>query len=409
MVERVLMIAFHYPPMRGSSGIQRTLGFAHHLPRFGWEAQVLSAHPRAYPQVSPDEPDGAVDVERCFALDTGRQLALKGRYPALLALPDRWIGWWLGAVPAGLRLIRRVRPSIIWSTYPIATAHLIALTLHRLSGIPWVADMRDPMLDGDYPPDPRTRKAYQAIEAASVTRCASVVCTTAGARAIYRARYPQLPAQRFDLIENAFDEADFTALAPTPRDDTRVTLLHSGLIYPSERDPRALFGALAALQARGQIDPGRLRIILRASGDDGNLRGLIARFGIGALVELAPPLPYRAALAEMLSVDGLLLLQAANCNAQIPAKLYEYLRARRPILALTDPAGDSAACLRACGIDTIAPLDCQDAISAALRDFLALLDRAAAPLASPSCIATHTRAARSAQLATLFNHIRESR
>jgi hypothetical protein len=47
MVKRVLMIAFHYPPMHGSSGIQRTLKFSQYLPRSGWEPIILSAHPRA--------------------------------------------------------------------------------------------------------------------------------------------------------------------------------------------------------------------------------------------------------------------------------------------------------------------------------------------------------------------------
>ena len=55
------------------------------------------------------------------------------------ALPDRWTSWFWGAVPAGLSLIRRYKPRVLWSTFPIATSHLIALTLHRLTGIAWVA------------------------------------------------------------------------------------------------------------------------------------------------------------------------------------------------------------------------------------------------------------------------------
>src|ERR1041384_1514447 len=78
----VLMVAYHFPPFAASSGIQRTLGFARHL-------------------------------------------SLKGRYPALLARPDRWISWWFGAVPKGLAMIRKYRPHVLWSTYPIATAHAI--------------------------------------------------------------------------------------------------------------------------------------------------------------------------------------------------------------------------------------------------------------------------------------------
>jgi hypothetical protein len=132
---------------------------------------------------------------------------------------------------------------------------------------------------------------------------------------------------------------------------------------------------------------------------------LLREHDVAELVELAPPLPYRAALAEMLAADGLLLLQAANCNGQIPAKLYEYLRARRPLLALTDPAGDTAAALREAGIDTIADLASADAIAEALPRFLALCRAARAPLASDAVIAGHARSARARELAHLFDHI----
>ncbi|MHB8847456.1 MAG: glycosyltransferase, partial [Burkholderiales bacterium] len=75
-------------------------------------------------------------------------------------------------------------------------------------------------------------------------------------------------------------------------------------------------------------------------------------------------------LTEMLTTDGLLILQASNCNHQIPAKLYEYMRAGRPILALTDPVGDTAKLLQEAGIHTIAPLDDVEAIQEKLLDFL---------------------------------------
>ena len=128
MNKRVLLIAFHFPPQAASSGIQRTLSFSKHLRNSGWEPMVLSAHPRAYAVQNPSQlasvPPGLV-VERVFALDTKRHLGYKERYLELLALPDRWVSWWFGAVPAGLGLIRKHKPDVIWSTFPISTAHLI--------------------------------------------------------------------------------------------------------------------------------------------------------------------------------------------------------------------------------------------------------------------------------------------
>jgi len=411
MVKRVLMIAYHYPPLRGSSGILRTLKFSRYLPEFGWDPIVLTAHPRAYLHTSMDQMDDISDrvsVHRAFAFDTSKHLSFNGRYPGFLALPDRWISWWLGAVPTGLRLIRHYRPDVIWSTYPIATAHVIGYTLHRLTGIPWVADFRDPMTDEAYPPDPRTRRAYRWIERKTMRHCAQAVFTTPGTQQDYATRFSHLPASRFGLIENGYDEENFSTApvsAPHAHPKKPVVLVHSGIIYPSERDPVHFFQALALLSQQGAISADTLKVVLRATAHDGYLKPLIAQYGIGHLVFLAPPIPYREALSEMLDADGLLILQASNCNHQIPAKLYEYLRAQRPILALTDPQGNTAAALRQAGIDTIAALDSTEDIVRALPNFLELIERDAAPMASMDRVLTHSRRAKTGELSQLLDQV----
>jgi glycosyltransferase involved in cell wall biosynthesis len=412
MVKRVLMIAFHFPPLRGSSGIQRTLKFAQYLLGHGWKPVVLSAHPRAFANSGNDQMGdipAEVVVERAFALDTSRHLSIMGKYPGFLALPDRWVAWLLGAVPAGLRLVRKYRPDVIWSTYPIATAHLIGLCLHRLTGIPWVADLRDPMTDEGYPSNPLTRQVYQWIEKKTITHCTVAVCTTPGAIKTYERRFPEIPASRFSLIENGYDEENFaqaeTDVAANDSADKPLVLVHSGVIYPSERDPIPLFDALAMLQQQGHLSSSRFKLILRATAHDAYLGGLIKQYGIESLVTLAPHVSYREALTEMLTAGGLLVLQASNCNHQIPAKLYEYLRAQRPILALTDPVGDTAATLRKAGIDTIAPLDSKDEIMQALLRFIALVETNTAPIAPAQAIESNSRRARTGELATILDRV----
>ena len=408
MVKRVLMLAFHFPPQRGSSGIQRTLSFVRHLPQLGWQPLVLSAHPRAHPQrddTSLAQLPTQLVLRHAFALDTARHLAWRGRYAGVMAVPDRWVSWLLGAVPGGLGLIRRYRPQVIWSTYPIATAHLAALVLQRLTGLPWIADLRDPMIDASHPSGRVKRAVVRWIEARTLERCTYAVCTTPGALQAYRERYPTLPHGRLRLIENGFEEQAFAATPARPAPDGVFTLLHSGIVYPSERDPRALFAALKALHAEGMLDAGNFRLVLRAAVHETWLAALAEEHGIAGLVDIAPALPYREALAEMLGASGLLLLQAANCNAQIPAKFYEYLRARRPLLALTDLQGDTADAMRAAGIDTIAPLDDAAAIAHALRRFLALARSAQAPLAPAATVAAHERGARAVQFAALLDAV----
>jgi glycosyltransferase involved in cell wall biosynthesis len=371
------MVAFHFPPLQGSSGIQRTLRFVQHLPALGWQPIVLSAHPRAYADTNDgllaEIPVGTV-VDRAFALDTARHLAVAGRHLAWLALPDRWVTWGFGAIPAGLRLIRQYRPDVIWSTYPIATAHGIALRLHRLSGIPLVADFRDPMAQDGYPADPRTWRAYQRIESAVAQHASRLVFVTPNARELYRSRYSTVPAENFVLIENGYDDASFTAaesgLDPDPLNGGCITLLHSGIVYPSERDPRAFFAALGRLRRTGRIDGRKVRIRFRGPVHADLLERLAAESGTQELVEILPPVPYHEALQEMLRADGLIVMQGSNCNEQIPAKLYEYFRARRPILGLADPLGDTGKVMRDAGVTHIAKLEDADQVESAIDSYL---------------------------------------
>ncbi len=411
VVKRVLMIAYHYPPLQGSSGIQRTLKFSRYLPESGWEPIILGAHPRAFQasgDAQMDEIPVSVPVHRPFALDAAKHCAIRGKYPLLLALPDRWASWWLGAVPEGLRMIRKYRPDAIWSTYPIATAHWIGLTLHRLTGIPWIADFRDPMADEDVVMTGTQRRVHEWIERNTILRCTHAVMTTPGALRIYRERYPALPANRFICIPNGFDEENFASAEKLlPNRDAASTgpavLLHSGIVYSSERNPTHLFMAIAALMHAGKISAQTCRIVLRATQNDDALKLMIAEYGVGSIVQLAPHIPYRQALTEMLTTDGLLILQASNCNHQVPAKLYEYLRAGRPILALTDPAGDTAKTLREAGMHAIAPLDDVRAIQDGLLDFLAALRQGSSESASPGYVAGCSRQARTVELAKLLD------
>lgn len=411
MNKRVLLIAYHYPPLRGSSGIQRALRFSQYLREFGWEPIVLTAHPRAYEDSSgdllADVPPG-VHVERAFALNTAKQLAIAGKYPRFLATPDRWMTWWLGAVPAGLKLIRRYRPAAIWSTYPIATAHRIGATLNRLTGLPWIADFRDPMAQEGTPADPSIWRAFKRIEMRALAQAKFATFTSPGAIRAYRRNYPELPADRLVLLENGYDEEAFTLAAgrkPAAGVDGRIVLLHSGIVYSAERDPTQLFAAMRQLKQGGHPLASRLLLRLRATVNDERLRIMLDDAGIADMVELAPPIPYADALAEMVAVDGLLVLQASCCNNQIPAKAYEYLRAGRPLLALTDPAGDTADVIRRAGIDTLAPLDDSRAILTALIDFLQRIEQGNAPLASRQAVTDASRRGRTAQLARLLDQV----
>jgi len=372
---------------------------------------VLTAHPRAYESVGSDlvrEVPEEMVVKRAFALDVSRHLAVMRRYPRFLARPDRWLPWYWGAVPAGIRLVRRYRPTALWSTYPIATAHLIAAMLQRRTGLPWIADFRDPMAQEGYPKDPEIWRAFKAIEDKALHRAAFSVFTTPGAARMYRERYPDVPAERIRIIENGYDEESYTGLTASQiplAPAARITLLHSGIVYPSERDPTQLFAAIQRLRGAGQLGPDTFSLRLRAPVHEAMLESLAQKYAIADLIEILPPIGYREALQEMLQADGLLVLQASNCNEQIPAKLYEYLRARRPILGLTDPEGDTARVLRDAGLGDIARLDSVEEVQHALARFLERIRSGAAPLPTPAYVASASRHARTRELAAILDRV----
>jgi hypothetical protein len=416
MNKRALLIAFHFPPQAASSGIQRTLSFSRHLGSYGWEPLVLSAHPRAYPEQNPSQlasvPAGLV-VKRAFTLDTKRDLGVRGRYFGPLALPDRWVWWWFAAVPAGLSLIRRHKPQVIWSTFPIATAHLIGLALHRLTGLPWIADFRDPMVQPAYPSYQPQRKAYAWIERQTIKHCHKAVFTTHSAMASYRTRFPDLPADKFVVIENGYDEDTFSQAAgvslPAQPARRRLTLVHSGVLYDTGRDPSAFLEALARLKRAGKVDANTLRVILRAPGNAEAIGACAKRLDVDDIAEVAPAVPYREALQEMLSSDGLMVFQGTPFNTQIPAKVYEYFRARKPILGLVDREGETARVLASAGFNSIATMDSPDEIAGVLERFLGEVAHGSAHVASPELVARSSRSGRACQLAGVFDEIAGTR
>ncbi len=414
-MKNILMIAYHFPPTQVSSGIQRTLKFADYLLAYEWKAQILTVTPKAYNRICNNqvqEIPKEIVVERSLALDTSRHLAFKGRYLSYMALPDRWVSWCLTGTLSGLKLIRRFQPKIIWLTYPIATAHLLGLILHRISGIPWIADFRDPMTEEDYPVAPTQRKIYRWIERQTIKHCSRAVFTAPGAIRMYSERYPEIPQSRWRLIANGYDEENFTraerseayaqALA---NKSEQIVLLHSGILYPSERDPSQFFAALAELKQSGKICKGQFKVILRATGHDDFHSRLIAKNGLQDIIFLESSIAYETALAEMLTVDGLLIFQATNCNHQIPAKIYEYLRARRPILAFTDPEGDTAKLLLNAGLSSIAALDNKNAITSLIANFIDKFDRQQNLIAADNAITQHSRQSRTKLLVEILNEI----
>lgn len=361
-------MVFHYPPEASSSGVLRTLKYSRYLQDYGWRVTVLTPEIDAFEIVDPAldaQIPASVRVIRTRFLNTKRHLAWRGVYPSLLALPDRWIGWLPWAVAAGKRLIETDPVDLIYSTSPHATAHLIAMRLAKASGQPWVADFRDPWFEETPEPGDSSGLMFHRLnrwlEARAVACSSQVVASTTHLCDLMRTRYPQ-HADKIGAILNGYDEADFAALpVGSAADNERMTIVHAGNINAKFRDPRPLFRALRRAAADGLLDLRRIRLRFIGGGsfgDSAEVASEIAATDLADSVEFLPRVPYEQSLSELSRADLLLLLQAsADTVGLVPAKLYEYLRAQKPVLAMVLPGATTDVLAETGGGWAVAPDD----------------------------------------------------
>lgn len=382
----ILIISFDFPPYQSSSGVLRIVSFAREFRARGWSVSILTANRSDDAASSPENeqliPEGC-RIVRTRAFDAARTFAIAGKYPGLLEIPDRYSSWIPGAFWGGIRHLRRFPATHILSSYPIASSHVIAWLLARYSGLPWIADFRDPMLLEGHPETATRRRAHSWVERKTINNCQLAVFTNEAARDSYVKKYPKKDQRALCVVENGYDEIVFekaetqAASTPSRASDDALHLLHSGTIYPDHRNPVALFAALASLHRKGVFASRGIRLKLRATGYEAHYRSLIAREfpQLRDSIEFAPSTDYISSIAETLTCDGLLILQGATCNDQVPAKLYECVRARRPILALVDPHGETARLLTLMGITEQASMTDSIAIEELISRFIEASER----------------------------------
>lgn len=339
-----LFVVFHFPPEASSSGVLRTLKYVKYLAEFGWRVTVLTLNRDAYEIVDEsleEQIPTGVRVVRTRFVNTKRHLSIYRRYPAALAVPDSWVGWTPWALRAGRRILQSDPFDLVYSTSPHATTHLIAMGLARTAKCPWVMDFRDPWYEE--PPEPGTpwvvHWGARHLERRAVTRATKIITSTPQLQEDLKARYGARVEGKTQCIFNGYDEADFAALPPPgPASEARMTVIHAGNINAEFRDPIPLFKAVRQAADHGRIDLSKVSLRFIGPGDYAHsevIRSAIDTLQLQECVEFAPRIPYEQALHQIVNADLLLLMQASDDTVGlVPAKLFEYLRARRPVLAM---------------------------------------------------------------------------
>jgi glycosyltransferase involved in cell wall biosynthesis len=371
---RVLIVAYCFPP-HAAIGTHRTLRLVTHLADRGWDVGVLTARADGYLPGTPLEEGlmrrvpATVRVERSGVLrgftKLGRLIQplkrqVNRRAPAtpasiaapnakttpgvkaiveeLCAMPDKEVGWLVPALVHGLLTFSKNRPHVVFSSGPPWTSHVVAGLLASIFRCRWVADFRDPWVRSPwtrYHTRP-ARAVARRLEAWVVRSADGVVFTTEAARDEFAAHYGPAISQRLHVVFNGCDPADLVPVEDLP-DHGRFVLLHAGSLYGG-RSPMPLLQAVATLRLQHPHAAERLRVrFLGSTSFPGvDLPRSCADLGLSDVVEFVPRVERDESLREMSRASALLILQTGTTMA-IPGKLYEYLAAGRPVLALCEP------------------------------------------------------------------------
>jgi glycosyltransferase involved in cell wall biosynthesis len=420
---RALVIAYDFPP-HAAVGTMRTLRVVRQLDARGWQVTVLTGHQDAYRASTPvdsallDRIPRAVGVIRARALrplervqqamqPRFRRRAQVGKSPqqvrsaplasgesprrrsplvtalarmhdiadALVSIPDQETGW---LMPAALRgmidQVGHARPDVIYSSAPPWTGQLVAAILQQVLRCPWVADFRDPWARAPWRED-RYRFAIRGaavLERLIVHRCDRIVFVASANRDDFAARYGASVAAKFDVVPNGCDPAEFDGLrTPAGERNGPFVLLHAGSLYAG-RTPVPLLKAVASALERGLVDRDRFRVRFLGVNafDRHDLPATCRELGLDHVVEFLPRVAREESLRAMMSASALLLLQPGH-SVSVPAKVYEYMAAGRPILAIAEEGEISTLIRRADAGVSVAPAD-EDGIVNALARLLGL-------------------------------------
>jgi len=357
----LLLIAYAFPPLVSPQSL-RWYYLAKHLALKGYAVDVLtirmpkSFYDSAYPlpdnvriwrtfsgffhgltymhsrEKAVEKADHAASnaVSRAWQI---AQLVHANAYKILNAflVPDLYAEWFPFATHMCLHLLRKHRYQSIISSSEPRINHLVSYVAARRSGSFWIADYGDPWvypIPIHYEPTWK-RRALSMIEQSILPRMGAITLTSKGAKDLYLSHYPSLSENDVHVIPQGCEPDDFNQIRATGAPIFRI--VYCGSFYRKIRDPGHF------LQAVEEIDVKNLEVIVAGRNNDfaqilhskSNVRylGFVSHHEVLALEKGA----------------SVLLHLGNSMEVQVPGKLYEYIGARRPILAIQNSQNDPLA------------------------------------------------------------------
>lgn len=422
--KKVLIIAYIFPPL-ARAGVHRTVRFVRYLPELGWDITVLTVAEPYYPPNSPIDREllqkipASVKIEstpvfrgvdQLFRLKSavrGNKSVNLARKPQgglpkaaktegtsetsqttppnargwfqrgkdlitdLTSIPDKDVNWLPHAVKHALALHRREKFDVIYSTAPPFTDHLIAQLLKQRTGLPWVADFRDPWARAPWKAEilgsSVRGKAATKLERQFVTNADRIILNTDWIQREFTQYYGARLSRKFSVITNGFDPQDFAEPVMPEARGNKLIITHTGALY-RKRSPEQFFAACERLLATGHIAPHELELRFVGGIAPELYRTFECSEALRQTIQVIPQVSHREALGYQMQSDVLFILQPGT-SVSVPGKIFEYIGMRKRILALT-PAGATADVVKENNLGPV--LDPEDlaGIEAALRQLV---------------------------------------
>lgn len=381
----VLVVSYFFPPSGGVK-VQRVLKFTKYLPSFGWKPIIITARRPQHDfldydllrEVSPD-----LRVERTFSFEPAKlyqlirpaygrlrnvfkrkddpkpinmesyqELSWATKLNNFIFIPDNRIGWWPFAFFNILKNFKRDDFDLIYSTSPMFTSHLVGMAAKCIFGKPWVVDLRDLWVLNPYlkPPTKVHRNISRSIEHKTFKSADRIVTVADELRQGLVANYPEIPPDKFAVIPNGYDQADFESEKGQENDKFSIGYIGSLYLF-SGRTPYYFLVALGELVAQSPQLAEEVEVTFIGPLDEQNkriLQGTILKCNLKNAVRQINPVSHREAIKRMRSFSLLLLILGKRIEkykggtdqlydrTSVTGKLFEYLASGNPILALAE-------------------------------------------------------------------------
>ncbi len=401
---KLLIITTYFPPVQ-SVASQRIISFVKYLSPEKYDIKVIAWSDE--PAVAPELAGVSYQVvylpnptllKRAKFTKASSALVhkFKALYNVVLALAgiNEMSGWGKLADKEVSRILVDWKPDLMLATYPSAEALQVGIRNARNFGIPFVADLRDGITNnsshGFF-----VRKRLQSLETQVMHASRAILTVSKPLVEYLKLRYPTIDKQIFEL-RNGFDFVP----GNTGTFNDVFTICYAGTFY-GDRKPAHFFEAVLSLIKQGRIKNIRLQF-------PGVLKNFHIPEALEKYCEFLPKMPYNQVIQIIRNADALLLvLDKSEYKGAYSAKIFDYLGAMRPVIAIVDREDVAARLIRDCRAGFVAEWNDVHEISEAITGALKLWEEKKLPDFDRVIIEAHHRRVLAQRLENILDELSE--